>query len=316
MTLILASAARHRVVLATDREVTLAGQRFDAYANKAVVYRAPGGLVGLAFTGPAYIAGLPTDQWLVETISGFSFAKTGTPLGFVGLPKLPQWPTIGLALRGISDAFDRACAASPGELRRSHFEIVCVGYTWNRRRFRPVISIFLKGADDPRGRIWHGRRWIQPNSFDIVIAPSANYPFLNVESLRRDLRGIAAPDAIAPRLAASVREVSHRTAFVGGDCMTIEIDPPVPKNPAVRVSFYPATPRLPLGPGAELEPHTSGAFIPWLVAPDLLVAPLLHGGPGTMEFPLAGYTAAIRGTGVIPGAMWFKAQTRPAWPPH
>jgi hypothetical protein len=65
------------MVHATDRLVSLRhADRFEPkypVYNKTVVYRASDAIVTMAFTGIAFIDGIPTDEWIASTLAGCRF---------------------------------------------------------------------------------------------------------------------------------------------------------------------------------------------------------------------------------------------------
>lgn len=72
MTLILThlSAGYPYALQVTDRLVTKGGSPFDPLANKNIVYVARNAIVSIAYTGLAYIDGIPTDVWIAERLVG------------------------------------------------------------------------------------------------------------------------------------------------------------------------------------------------------------------------------------------------------
>jgi len=75
MTLILGQASRDYVLQVTDRLVTKGNRPFDPLANKNIVYCARNALVAIGFTGIAFLGDIPTDQWIVEQLTGTSLTE-------------------------------------------------------------------------------------------------------------------------------------------------------------------------------------------------------------------------------------------------
>src|SRR5260221_2114773 len=101
MTLILSHLSRSFVLQMSDRLVTKippgndSPSSFDALANKTIIYCARDAIVSMSYTGHAYIGQLPTDDWIVKTLTGVDVSekfamRTGT---------LPHWWDIGQATR-------------------------------------------------------------------------------------------------------------------------------------------------------------------------------------------------------------------------
>src|SRR5437870_4953387 len=75
MTLILTRASALYVLQVTDRLITRGAAPFDALSNKNIIYSATNALVTMAYTGHAFIGDVPTDQWIVETLTKHTFDR-------------------------------------------------------------------------------------------------------------------------------------------------------------------------------------------------------------------------------------------------
>jgi len=162
MTLTLAATSWPFAVQVTDRLLTTAGGRaFDRDANKNIVFHARDGIAALAYSGIAYLNGTPTDQWIVETITGEQLGSgrqlTATLYG--GRPK--RWPKLGHAMRLLGEAFNEECRRRPKSVGSDRFEIVAVGYQATHSRspwFRP------KGCRRARRNILGREAMVPPSS--------------------------------------------------------------------------------------------------------------------------------------------------------
>jgi hypothetical protein len=77
VTQILTRTSRAFALMVTDRLVTTnKGEQFDPHANKNIVFCARNAVVAMGYTGRAYIGKTPTDQWLVEKLTGLDFPLT------------------------------------------------------------------------------------------------------------------------------------------------------------------------------------------------------------------------------------------------
>lgn len=106
MTLVLSFACPGVAVQVADRLVSeMRGTRlsaFDEMANKLVIYRATDAMVSIGYAGQAYIGEVPTDEWIVEVLTGQSISRgpgefSGIRMGGVRVT------TLGSALRKLRE---------------------------------------------------------------------------------------------------------------------------------------------------------------------------------------------------------------------
>src|SRR5438876_988555 len=107
MTLTLATAAWPFAIQVTDRLLTLTptGEPFDRDANKNIIFHGRDGVAAIAYSGIACVDGLPTDQWIVETITLEQWGW-GEHRGSISCGRPRRWPKLGHAMRLIAEAFD------------------------------------------------------------------------------------------------------------------------------------------------------------------------------------------------------------------
>jgi hypothetical protein len=115
VTLVLTAACPGFVVQVADRRLTLSNRPsaapYDEFANKTVVYRPTDGVVTMGYSGLAYIDGLPTDEWLVQVLTGSEIhrdADDGRPAG-VAMGRVANHWDLGRAVREIEGRSARAC---------------------------------------------------------------------------------------------------------------------------------------------------------------------------------------------------------------
>lgn len=70
MTLVLTLVTTRYVVQVADRLVTTDGKRFDPTSNKSLIYLGRNAIVAIAYSGLAYLEGIPTDEWIAQTLWG------------------------------------------------------------------------------------------------------------------------------------------------------------------------------------------------------------------------------------------------------
>src|SRR2546427_10116718 len=95
---------------------------FDASSNKSIIYWARDAIVCIGYTGLAYVGPLPTDDWIVQKLTGVDVSKEFVMRGF----PLLHWLDIGQATRLLL----RELACSEIAEHNSGFEMVAVGWQW------------------------------------------------------------------------------------------------------------------------------------------------------------------------------------------
>jgi hypothetical protein len=159
MTLILTQASKDYLLQVTDRLVTRGPESFDALANKNVLYCATNALVTMAFTGHAFIGDIPTDQWIVETLTGHSFDRTSEA------PVLTNTQThaddLGRSLSRLKQALDGAPIAPKWKQSwiSAPFVLCIAGWQWSKRRFRPVLGWLNKDEGKTEFELGYAQRY-------------------------------------------------------------------------------------------------------------------------------------------------------------
>src|SRR2546427_11400631 len=92
---------------------------FDASSNKSIIYWARDAIVCIVYTGLAYVGPLPTDDWIVQKLTGVDVSKE---IEMRGCPLL-HWLDIGQATRLLLRELARIEIAD----HNSGFEVVAVG---------------------------------------------------------------------------------------------------------------------------------------------------------------------------------------------
>lgn len=288
MTLILSQASRWFTLQVTDRLVTRAGDPFDSISNKNLIYFAPDAVVSLGYTGSAYIDGTPTDWWLAETLTGLHYDDRRRPPS-IQTGRVPRWPHIGPALELLKNEL-AATFARPRmkrDARNMMFEVVITGWQWGRRkRSRPITAGILKKAKQSDFQVWRAPRHIG-RQFYFSGTPEDNLKTIDIDAVRGCLRGIRSIDEAENILADTVRQVAKATrsgnkSYVGEDCISILMSPP--EFAEVRVRYL-STKMAQLAIIPKASPHKArvlpGAFSPWIVGSDMVLAPSILSGSFT-----------------------------------
>lgn len=302
MTLTLASAGWPWAIQVTDRllSVSPTGEPFDRDANKNIIYHGRDGVAAIAYSGIAQIDGLPTDQWIVETITLEEWGR-GEHRGSIsgGMPK--RWPKLGHAMRLIGAAFEEQCRRLPKTVGADPFEVLAVGYQATHSRttwFRPITLSYQKEPGAAPGVFTPGPRWFRHPAGVIGICPAANITLLDVGGLPAQTRVCESSDELANVYVKAVQQAATKSATIGGDCISIEIDCPAKRKPEVRVRFTPRPERPEADTHRTPVKSTALSFSPWIIGTEQSSAPMIYSLDGWMCHRLGRYEVKVRGTDV------------------
>jgi hypothetical protein len=285
MTLILSQVSWRLAIQVGDRLVTKAGKSFDPIANKNILYIGPDGIISLGYTGLAYLEGIPTDQWIVEKMTGL-FYERGKRTGALRMGRLPRWPTIGLAVRGLRKELDDVFFRSgmPQNARDIFFEVAGTGWQWSRRgRSRPVLLGLKKKKASDHFELEYEARHIG-REFLISATPDENAALLDEASLKGQFRKIRSADEAERVLVNAIRDVASRRDVVGKNCMSILLPPPGLHTARVRyvgedVSATLSDSREDVAQSMALP----AAFSPWIIGATGVHAPSILSGNWTFN---------------------------------
>jgi hypothetical protein len=197
MTLILARASGEFVIQVTDRLVTntKTGQPFDRVANKNILCFASNALVAIAYTGDAYLDGVPTDHWIAEKLAGIKIDPNNPPMMQGGQNETRR--DVGQAFRHLSDELSRQ-----DQRKRLYLLISVQGWQWDSKgRLRPIVGYITKmPPQNAFGIHYEPRDWYLSGA-QTISAPEANLSAEELTELsnsceptmqRRDLSAIKA----------------------------------------------------------------------------------------------------------------------------
>jgi hypothetical protein len=238
MTLIMTEVSRLFVLHVADRLVTRDRSPFDRTANKTVIYRARDGIVAMSYTGPAYIAGLPSDQYIAEFLCGHQF-RAGERIGFmVSGPIAAPWLHLGPMLEALREriGFEFATARM-ARARTMNFELLITGWQWYcRKRPRPTYAGIEKPAGVAQAHIWRGRRHFW-RDFALAVTPEdqlAEPEYLETNAALR--KAFWRADEAEAALVDRIRSVAARPGSnVGPHCMSVLLFQPHMRR--VRIRF-------------------------------------------------------------------------------
>jgi hypothetical protein len=319
MTLHLSRVAKDLALQVSDRQITWSGRPFDELSNKNILYWARDALVSIGYTGIAYLEDTPTDQWLVEKLSGWPYERRRRPDMLMIGGVLNWWRNIELTLHLFQSELRRAFSQARASERQFHFELAIVGWRlkWKRKRqfvSSPFVARVIKAAGSPSVRVvMPGRRWYLGGKMMTGQTPEYLTPEEYQHWRHRLVIEHSDPQVRADHaervFTEAIRSVSARWASVGPHCMSILLPPP--GVGWVRVRYIPSE---------SLDGHPLAdypvAYSPWIVGPRHILAPSVMRGTG-WNIPLGQFSVVLEGPLLISPAdreISWHSQTRPKPP--
>lgn len=308
MTLHLVYANASVVVHVSDRLVTrlATGAAFDVAANKTVLVEADDAFVSVGYTGPAYLGGIPTDQWLASVFWGQPAPSGGVTFG--GPSRLGD---IGLLVRRVVGRLE-AVRSNDAGLAAADLFVVGAGTQWKRRSglSRAVMfSIGCRRSGAPVSTVWSPRAWAShPRGWQLTGFP--RLPEAEFATISGEVAMARNKLEVTGLLARAVRASASHHSTIGPHCMAVAI--PRANDREVETIFLP-DPHAPATPGAGGTIFGSpAAYCPYVVRPGELVA------PGLMIGGFLGRAVTFRVRVMAPrtdtGAIGFHSPPRPASP--
>ena len=149
MTLVLTFVSPRYVMQVADRLVTITkgGKRFDPASNKSLIYLARNAIVTIGYSGLAYLDGIPTDEWIAQTLWGKDLPRhdDGRAVGHVfgGGPR--KGIDIGRAIERLRCGSQKALRNDPAPRGAKFLQIVLAGWQWrlmgSRTVWRPILPV-------------------------------------------------------------------------------------------------------------------------------------------------------------------------------
>jgi len=324
MTLILTTVWHGGVSQVADRQVSRQvrpGQfeSFDPDANKTVLFAASDAFVTISYSGPAYIEGSPTDEWIAAKLRGRPIDRgpDGVRPAAISGGRVPDWPRMRDALQRLTEAIDTVVSRLGRPALESFYLGVAIAGWILRRRKRPrAFGQVVCWRGDSRSPVItrSPRHFLEESRFWLVIEPDGYMSNdEGNELVRAFMTAVRDPDAAEQAVIAGLRRVAlRRTGVVGPHCMCMLLPPP--RIGWARVRFDS------LGPQRVAVAHSRDsvvvpvAFSPWVVTQDQTLAPAtVSGGPLTV--PIGPWELRIESP-TLPNsgirALHFSQQRRPA----
>ena len=273
MTLILSRASTEFVLQVTDRLVTYRQTKkpFDRVANKNILCFASNAVVAIAYTGDAYLDGIPTDSWIAKNLTGIQIDPEDSPMVIGGQNDLRR--DIGQAFCILRNELDRQAQ------RIKDLLISVQGWQWNPKgRLRPLVGDIGKTTMGNAFAIHYiPRNWYLGGAPMTFAAPSTNISQEEIIDLSNRLRHKPAPAAEA-LLVNKIREISQRNPLVGPHCISILLPPP--SNPNILVRYFTAD-SCRISESQRLEDDQEVyAYTPWIISPKMCLPPAQIIGEG------------------------------------
>lgn len=281
--------------MVTDRRVTKNGNVFDPDANKNIVNAHINAAVAIGYTGVAYIGLVPTDQWIAQTLTGFTFPEGARGRGTIPVLMTTNYQNdyLGLSVQKLRDRLNEVCQRIPNKYRNGwicrSFDLVITGFEWNRGTIRP----YLRGLSKPRnGNTFvlskFDRNWHFPQAKRIPIqmfaAPSGNIDKKELGMIEEQLKLILGDRLVTGKDAANdaekllvktIQDISARSKYVGSDVMSILIPSPLVPNPTIRIRYLPADRNKGFLVKGKTKKPVPVAYSPWVISPGCIRSPAI-----------------------------------------
>lgn len=283
MTLILTQASRNYALQVTDRLVTRNKTPFDQLSNKNLILYARNALVSIGYTGQAMLGEtpIPTDQWLVEKITGITYDRVRRP------PLLTQkvfpWLDIGRYMQLLKRNLDSARTDMLNEWKsgwtKNSFDVSLGGWQWGKKgRYRPIIGGLSKPPGSNKFTFnFPPRHWYLKKKQVVGVAPSANIAICEGERLMKRISSIPIEsiDEIESLMVSFIREVSNGMPEVGPNCMSILLPPPPSGD--IRIRYIPVKTHFAVLTSQLSSERIPVMFSPWFVGKNSILSPAVGG---------------------------------------
>lgn len=305
MTLVLTLAHPNYVVQVADRRVTTDGVVFDSASNKSLIYLARNAIVTIGYCGLAYLQGIPTDEWIAQTLWGEELLRRedGRLAGMCFAAGRQGIDDIGRSIDQLRKSVQAALQEEQAPLELRSLQIICAGWQWRRRGrrviWRPILNIIRsqqkRGAvhceADGVPRHWHYERSDEGRlPFIVLPLPFHEEVFPgSISGLLTRLKPIVhRPEESRKILIEYIQQQAVRDPTVGKDCMSVYVKPP---NIGVVEASYISVDVEPLV--VLNEKQRVGSFSPWIIGPSSYHAPQVS--TGKSEAGLGPYTVQLQG---------------------
>lgn len=218
---------------------------WDPFANKSIFLQALNGRVAIGYAGLAFIAGMPTDEWLVTVITGQypsdfgEISGGGRPTRFG--PRLNL--TLGQTCHLIMSAIERDLPRE--RFRDEGLEVMICGWTWpkdiGKTNSRPSTFAQMIAHRGKPNSLCHvesaARRRYRPESpnWELISIGAGDRQLLRTITSRVSERGRTTADDVELIIRDCIREFASRPERgVGENLVSIYLPISLPEHPRVR----------------------------------------------------------------------------------
>lgn len=296
MTLVLTFVTPHYVLQVSDRRLTRLGDPWDHASNKVVLFLAKDAIVSIAYSGLAYVDGLPTDHWMAQQLWGEAIEEPDehTIMSVLKSPPKKDWPDLGTALARLRGETSLAFGRLPVNVRPRH-QIVVAGWQSRKGRPHPIAYEIANGRERSQrhafscagtARRWHWERLDQSGRrvtpWRLSYIPDQN-PLSGFElnQLGQTLAdAMLSPDGCRQIMINAIRTAAKRSSVVGPDCLCVLL--PLPTRGVVQVSYDSVlVSRATITAGSH-SASTSVTVSPWILSSSCMVPPQISMGACSM----------------------------------
>jgi hypothetical protein len=285
MTIILSVVIADYALQVSDRLLTIKEatkhSSWDPESNKSVILLARDGLVDLAYSGQAHIAGARTDGWIAEVLSGqdlganLSRPKFGLRVGGAGPDRF-----LAAHLAAVAEGLNHAEKA--GDLT-GKVAIDYVGFRWQNPNDL-AWPVFGRITRDPTAggyrMVMSKKRWGWESGRRYLFRATgfSEKPAQTLLRNRLAKVDVQSKEAVAATLIDILRSLPPDDPTVGRDCLVTTIQR---SSPHVNIKFAPYDFGQISVVFTGRTVNVSAGYTPWIVAPELLAAPQVIAGMGS-----------------------------------
>jgi hypothetical protein len=295
MTLIITRTSCRFALMVTDRKVTKSGSLVDPDANKNLIFEDRNAVVAMGYTGMAYIGGIPTDQWLAQTLTGLAFPEGRRGPNTVPALMISQYATeyFGVRVRNLRQRLNEVCKSIRQRYRKqwtaNSFDLFITGWEWNRGKSRPYLAGLSKPAkSDDFELCTIDRNWYLPQRGRVLVrtcaAPKENLTQDKLAGIETQLQAVWSnnhgsssdiADHAEKLMVETIQLTSQSLSVVGEDVMSILIPPPQGPSPTIRIRYIPAGRDTGVLVTANKQIPVPVAFSPWVISPGCIRSPTI-----------------------------------------
>jgi hypothetical protein len=283
-------------------------ERWDPAVNKSVIVLGRDGLFTLGFSGPGFIDGAPTDDWIAEVVAGEDLSDLGAIRIIQGMS---TDRVLAVRLPELVHRVDEAKRA--GQLSEP-LSIGFVGLRWkdlDKLAWPAYGRIGWDKDHDGYGYEMSPQRWgYEEGKFVTGATGASRNVAQKLLTARFSGADLSSQEESAAAMIDILRSLPPKDPTVGRDCLVTTIQA-VP--PHVRIRYEPFGSTQMLVESASGQSMTLEAAVsPWIITPDQLLKPLAMNVP-EMPFSSSGFDFRIEGVESSGDLSIVSSQPRRLW---